>query len=77
MSLTNFFFILDIRLNGGDVHKADKIRLIEFLRAAGVQSLDEKTDALNSRKRSFRENGVVLRVLIHYANSANVLFGTT
>lgn len=70
------FIVLFDRLNSDGTKKPDKIRLIELLQAAEINSLDDHSDALNARARSYRENGVLLRVTIEYTNSENTLFGT-
>ena len=64
------------RLNSDKSRGPDKIRLTELLSAAGIESLNQKSDALNARSRTYRENGIVLRVIIEYANSEKKLFGT-
>lgn len=65
------------RLNSEGFKRADKIRLIELLEAAEVSSLDVSSDALNARERTYRENGIVLRVAIQYENTHNTIFGTS
>ena len=56
--------------------KPDKVSLQQLLTAAGVESLDEISDAVSARGRSFRERGCVLRVTIFYENWYCTWFGT-
>jgi len=62
------------RLNSNGVSKVDKILLKDFLIAANV-SLDEVSDALNAKERTFRQNGLILHVSIMYKNSEKMLYG--
>ena len=48
----------------------------ELLRAAGVSSLEEESDTVNAKGRSFRERGLILRVTIFYQNWFSCWFGT-
>ena len=70
--IKNFTF----RLNNNASKGADKIRLKELLEVAGIKSLNQNSDALNARSRTYRENGIVLRVTIDYSNSEDTLFWT-
>lgn len=53
-----------------------QVTLEELLRAAGVYSLEEETDIVNAKGRSFRERGCILRVIIHYQNWYSTWMGT-
>jgi len=64
------------QLNNNASKGADKIRLKELLEVAGIKSLNQNSDALNARSRTYRENGIVLRVTIDYSNSEDTLFWT-
>ena len=55
--------------------KADRITLRELLLAAGVSSLDQPSDVLDARGRSFRQRGCILRVTIFYQNWMSVWMG--
>ena len=48
----------------------------EILHAAGVESLDEPSDALNAKGKPFRRHGIVLHVAISYQNSDSSFLGT-
>ena len=52
-----------------------QVSLQELLVAAGVGSLDVASDTVNSKGRSFRERGVILRVTISYQNWFNTWIG--
>ena len=54
--------------SGEEGGKADRLTLRELMRAAGLESLDEISDVLDARGRSFRERGCVLRVTVFYQN---------
>lgn len=55
---------------------ADKLTIQEILRAAGVTSLDEPSDALNAKGKPFRRHGIVLHMAIIYQNSESTFLGT-
>ena len=55
---------------------ADKLTIQEILRAAGVTSLDEPSDALNAKGKPFRRHGIVLHMAITYQNSESTFLGT-
>jgi len=55
---------------------ADRLTIQEILKAAGVASLDEPSDALNAKGKPFRRHGIVLHVAINYQNSESTLLGT-
>jgi len=55
---------------------ADRLTIQEILKAAGVTSLDEPSDALNAKGKPFRRHGIVLHVAINYQNSESTLLGT-
>ena len=55
--------------------RSDRLTLLDLLTAAGVQSLDQPSDDLDARGRSFRERGCVLRVTIYYQNWMSTLVG--
>ena len=55
---------------------ADKLTIQEILKAAGVTSLDEASDALNAKGKPFRRHGIVLRMAITYQNSESTFLGT-
>ena len=55
---------------------ADKLTIRELLSAAGVNNLNEVSDALNAKGKSFRRHGVVLHVTIKYTNTDATWFGT-
>ena len=54
----------------------DKLTIRELLSAAGVNNLNEVSDALNAKGKSFRRHGVVLHVTIKYTNTDATWFGT-
>lgn len=56
--------------------KADKLTVQEILQAAGVASLDETSDALNSKGKPFRRHGIVLHMAINYQNAESTWLGT-
>ena len=56
--------------------KPDKVTVQELLEASGTSGLDMPSDAINSRGRSLREKGCVLRVSIFYQNWYSTWFGT-
>ena len=62
--------------DNGPRGRADKLTLQEILHAAGVESLDEPSDALNAKGKPFRRHGIVLRVAINYQNSDSSFLGT-
>ncbi|XP_002155519.1 P2X receptor E isoform X1 [Hydra vulgaris] len=55
-------------LNSNNSSSVDKLYLKDFLKAANI-SLDRHSDALSSRNRTYRQNGLVLRVTIDYSNA--------
>lgn len=62
------------KLNSKKSSRVDKIWLSEFLQAANV-SLNATSDALNANGRTYRQNGIVLHVMIEYKNADFVWFG--
>ena len=48
----------------------------EILHAAGVETLDEPSDALNAKGKPFRRHGIVLHVAVNYQNSDSSFLGT-
>ncbi|CAH3136935.1 unnamed protein product [Porites lobata] len=62
--------------DNGPRGRADKFTVREILHAAGVESLDEPSDALNAKGKPFRRHGIVLRVAINYQNSDSSFLGT-
>ena len=54
----------------------NKLTINELCLAAGVNSLDEVSDALNAKGKSFRRHGLVLHVTIKYTNTNETWFGT-
>lgn len=55
--------------------KADRLTLEELLAAAGVGSLDQLSDVVDARGRSFRQRGCILRVTIYYQNWRSTWLG--
>ena len=53
-----------------------QINLQELLQAAGIESLDETSDVIDGRGRSFRQRGCILRVVIFYQNWFSTWLGT-
>ena len=74
------FPILPYRLSSNENDRlrgmADKLTIQEILRAAGVTSLDEPSDALNAKGKPFRRHGIVLHMAIIYQNSESTFLGT-
>ena len=62
--------------DSGPKGRADKFTIQEILHAAGVASLDEPSDALNAKGKSFRRHGIVLHMAINYQNSESTFLGT-
>ncbi|KAK3734157.1 hypothetical protein QZH41_017128 [Actinostola sp. cb2023] len=56
--------------------QADKLTVHELLNAAGVRSLDEASDAINAKGKSYRRHGLVLQVVVRYHNAENTWLGT-
>ena len=56
--------------------KPDKLPVQWLLEAAGMKGLDDVSDSVNAKGRSYRERGCVLRVSIFYQNWYNTWFGT-
>ncbi|XP_032240708.1 P2X receptor E isoform X2 [Nematostella vectensis] len=56
--------------------QADKLTVQELLNAAGIDSLEQPSDALNAKGKSFRRHGMVLHVGICYHNTETTLIGT-
>lgn len=56
--------------------KSDRLTLQELLLAAGVTSLDDPSDILDARGRSFRQRGCILRVTIFYQNWMSTWMGS-
>lgn len=56
--------------------KPDKLPVQWLLEAAGMKGLDEVSDSVNAKGRSYRERGCVLRVSIFYQNWYNTWYGT-
>ena len=46
------------------------------MEAAGVDSLDQESDAVSAKGRTIRERGCILRVTIHYQNWFSTWLGT-
>lgn len=46
------------------------------MEAAGVDSLEQESDAVNAQGRTIRERGCILRVTIHYQNWFSTWLGT-
>ena len=55
---------------------ADKLTIRELFSAAGVESLDQVSDALNANGKTYRRHGLVLHVTIEYTNTDGNWFGT-
>lgn len=65
--------------NGVKKHQrgqADKLTVQELLDAAGVISLDDMSDAINAKGKSYRRHGIVLHVVIGYHNAEKTWLGT-
>ncbi|XP_031571525.1 P2X receptor E-like [Actinia tenebrosa] len=65
--------------NGDKKHQrgqADKLTVQELLHAAGVTSLDDISDAVNAKGKSYRRHGIVLHVVIGYYNAEKTWLGT-
>jgi len=62
--------------NSALIGMADKLTIQEILKAAGVTSLDEPSDALNAKGKPFRRHGIVLHMAITYQNSESTFLGT-
>ena len=57
-------------------HDIVQLTLKELLLAAGVDSLEETSDIVDARGRSFRQRGCILRVNIFYQNWQDSWIGT-
>jgi hypothetical protein len=68
--------IKEFASDSSDQGKADRVTIQGLLLAAGVQSLDEPSDILDARGRSFRQRGCILRVTIFYQNWMSMWIGT-
>ena len=55
---------------------ANKLTIKELFNAAGVRNLDEISDALNAKGKSYRRHGLVLHVTLKYTNTDKTWFGT-
>jgi len=56
--------------------QADKFTIQELLNAAGIESLEKPSDAINAKGRSYRRHGIVLQVFIRYHNAETTWIGT-
>ena len=59
-----------------DPEKPDKLNVSELLKAAGINTLDEKSDSLSGDGESYRMRGLILKVSIYYTNYEHYWFGT-
>ena len=69
-------YSLSSNKNSALIGMADKLTIQEILKAAGVTSLDEPSDALNAKGKPFRRHGIVLHMAITYQNSESTFLGT-
>ena len=56
--------------------KPDKLKVNELLKAAGIDTLDQKSDSLSGDSESYRMRGLILKVSIYYTNHEHKWFGT-
>ena len=56
--------------------KPDKLIISELLKAAGIETLDQKSDSLSGDGESYRMRGLILKVTIYYTNHEHYWFGT-
>ncbi len=62
--------------SGAKGGKADRLTLDDLLKASGLESLDETSDVLDARGRTFRQRGCILRVTVFYQNWMDAWVGT-
>ena len=59
-----------------DREKPDKLKVDELLMAAGIDTLDQVSDALSGQGESYRMRGLILKISIYYTNHEHTWFGT-
>ena len=72
VSIGDHLCLLIFRMKKG----ADKLTIRELFSAAGVRSLEQVSDALNAKGKTYRRHGLVLHVTIKYTNTDGNWFGT-